>query len=700
MQQVRFAVRLFLTATTDLPAGALMTDSSEQEHISYSAPIDGMRAIAILAVMVFHVWPVALNGGFTGVDVFFVLSGFLIGSIVLQDIREGHFSFREFYLRRIQRLLPNIIVTVLTVLFLWKVLLPPGSAAQPAVHSIWTLLNVSNFYIWKDLGDYWGNAAEWAPLTHTWSLGVEEQFYLFFPFFLILLARFQPRRISFWLSVTSVCSFGMCLQATNSHPTAAFYLMPMRVWELLLGAILAAHRDASRAEGIKQHCLGGLWAQEAIGVIGLGMIACGFFIIDEGRNFPGLISLLPTVGTVFVLLAVVDENTRISRLLSVPFLVGTGRLSYSLYLWHWPLIILGKIEADLHELPQLAGAVAGDICGIMLSCAAYAFVERPLRNRGPGRSRRLVTIAIGYSVAIACCWCVATRRTAADQLHRFDMLAFYGQLYDAGGPGNPNPASATRYSDVYFPHLANRPNDAWRRGGVVHLFGGGRPQVVVLGSSHALMYSRLVDDICRKMRLSVAFLGVDRTPAFFETTANSNFASPLEAHEFDDTRKKWLRDWRPEAIFVIDRWDLRIGKLQDVDVKLRSFLREVSPVVGRVIFVAQVPVLRVGPDVNLRAFIAQHQEVELSLPRLKPDSYEPLRRQIVAIAETATRDFPKLRILRVDLPFYREDGSIRFASGRSFFYADNNHLTDRGSEFVRGLFENAIAEAHAGASSR
>ena len=159
----------------------------------YSPPLDGIRAVAILAVLIFHVAPSALTGGFTGVDVFFVLSGFLITSIILHDVRADRFSLREFYLRRVQRLLPNLIATVLGVLVLWTTLLPPSTARQAGEHGLWALFSASNIYIWRTLGSYWGNAAEHAPLTHTWSLGIEEQFYLLFPLVVLAVSRAAGR---------------------------------------------------------------------------------------------------------------------------------------------------------------------------------------------------------------------------------------------------------------------------------------------------------------------------------------------------------------------------------------------------------------------------------------------------------------------------------------------------------------------------
>ena len=224
-------------------------NAKKQHSMAYVKSLDGIRAIAIIAVLIFHVSPTALQGGFTGVDVFFVLSGFLITSIILHDLRAGQFSIREFYLRRVQRLLPNIIVMVMSVLLLWTTFLPASTASPTGHHGLWTIFNASNIYVWRHLGGYWGNSAEWAPLTHTWSLGIEEQFYLLFPCSLLLLVRLQPSRLKLWLALATACSFGACLLGSYARPTPTFYLLPTRVWELLLGALLAVHRTPLSGNG-------------------------------------------------------------------------------------------------------------------------------------------------------------------------------------------------------------------------------------------------------------------------------------------------------------------------------------------------------------------------------------------------------------------------------------------------------------------
>jgi peptidoglycan/LPS O-acetylase OafA/YrhL len=662
----------------------------------YSPPLDGIRAVAILAVLLFHISAPALPGGFTGVDVFFVLSGFLITSIILNDLQEGTFSLGEFYKRRIQRLLPNILVTVLAVLLLFTLLMPPSSANQAGHHGLWTIFNLSNFYIWKDLGGYWGSAAEWSPLTHTWSLAIEEQFYLLFPSMLVLLARFQPGRVRWWLIGAAAVSFALCLYGTIPYPAPTFYFLPTRVWELLLGAVLAAFRRPLLKEQTALRLAFGPALQEAIGLAGLATILLGYIFIRNGVGFPGLESLAPTLGTALVLLSILDEKTRLSRFLSTSFMVGIGKVSYSLYLWHWPLIILGKSLALFYGFPQLYGSLAGCVAGVLLGWLAYHFVEQPLRKRGPGRARRFAIIAAGFAVTLVCCVLVMSRKPVADPDHRFDPLAFYGEQYTAAvnRRGESRVNQSAQYYDINFPPIpAGRSDDLWRTGGIVNLYGADHPQVVVLGSSHALMYSRIIDDICREKGISVAFLGVDATPVFFDTKANGSLSSVADAHAFDEARRRWLRAWHPSAVFVIDRWDERFATAQEFGNALGSLLNEVAPQTGRVIFVSQVPPIQDGDHSNLRELVTWHMHHQKQLPAFYPDKLEAMRRQETAIAESDTASFTKLRVVRADEPFYNDDGSIRYASGRTFLYADGNHLAQGGAELVRGLFESAIVEA-------
>ncbi|TDU80904.1 peptidoglycan/LPS O-acetylase OafA/YrhL [Prosthecobacter fusiformis] len=665
----------------------------ERTKIPYIAPLDGIRAVAILAVLVFHVSPEFLTGGFVGVDIFFALSGYLITSVLMSDLDNGRLSLIKFYQRRIQRLLPSIIVMLLAVLLLWVQFMPQSDARATGVHALWSLCNLSNVYVWKDLGNYWAPSAVWAPLTHTWSLGIEEQFYLFFPFLMTVLVRYQRHRLSLWLATFTLASFAASWYGSNHHPAAAFYLLPTRCWEFFLGSLLSINQNRFVATLQSFKTGTQTLAHEFLSALGLGMVILSFYIINEKTPFPGWISLVPVSGTILIIASALAGRSKISRFLACPPMVATGRLSYSFYLWHWPFIILGKALADKNELPQLAGAFAGCILGLILAWVAHIVVEQPLRHRSTGNKWRISLTAAGFSAAALCACLIALAQRTTEPRSLFDISTFSIKLYDTGRDPEAGLATSDLLYDLHFPDVPQPDQDLWRNGGIQHLHGDTPPKVVVLGSSHALMYSKVIDAICHDHRVSVGFLGAGLgSPAFFETPVNGHFATLDIAREFDRARRKWISLWKPTTIIAIDRWDTRAKTPQIFESKLRQFLQELCPL-ANVIIVAQVPVLDVGHHRNLREFIHWHTDGYKKFPLLSADIHDETRRKYIKLAESAKDDFDSLSILRADLPFYHNDGSIKYYSGRTFFYADDNHLTDEGSESIRYLFEKAILES-------
>ena len=656
--------------------------------MSYVPGLDGLRAVAILGVLVFHALPGAMRGGFTGVDVFFVLSGYLISSVILHDLRDGHFSLGEFYRRRIQRLLPNAVLTVFVTMLLSAVVLTPFTAVRVAKHGLLTLLNLSNVYIWKHVGGYWGDVAASMPLLHTWSLSVEEQFYLLFPSLLWLLARGRrPHRL---VMVLGAASLALCLHTTPRSPTASFYLLPTRAWELLVGAALAAWQTPLRGPA-PQLPAGLRPLRQAMGWGGLALILVGFFCISEESPFPEAIALLPALGSFGILVALLDQDGLLARWLAAPAAVRIGKLSYSLYLWHWPLIVIGRTYAELTNRSRLAGQLVGALASIPLAMLAYRFVERPLRVRGPGRGRRLAAIGAGFLSCGAICLVLSTRHPVADPDGHFDRLTFRGSRYNVGDlDGAAAMAAGIRFADVDLLRRQVGAQEIWRAGGLVHAWGPGAPRVVLLGSSHALMYAGMIDDICQTLRVPVAFLCADGTPVFFPTSPNTSFPTPALARDFDDARRRWVAAWKPDLLIIVDRWD---DYPTTLDAKLRGLLGELGPYARHVILPGQIPVLRLGETVNLRDYVTWRLRASSVLPAIGPDSRESIRRASLTTIAALARDFPSVELLRVDEPFYNEDGSIRFADGRRFLYADDDHLTDAGVERVRETWRRAIAAA-------
>ncbi|MDR1817415.1 MAG: acyltransferase [Puniceicoccales bacterium] len=676
------------------------------EHAHFPA-LDGLRAVAIFGVFVYHVCNAAMPGGFAGVDVFFVLSGFLITSIILREKETGTFSFGEFYLRRIQRLLPNALAVIACTLVLWIFLLPVGQEIDAGKHGVWTLFYASNIYIWKFLGTYWGIPADFAPFTHFWSLGVEEQFYILFPVCLLALLALRRGIAKIALPVATAASFALCFYGTTHFPVANFYLLPSRVWELLLGASLAlAGGGLFAANGTPNATGGGGRVAGALGWAGLGLIAVSFFWTDAGgMGFPGWVVALPTLGSVLVLRAIAARRATLTRALSWRPFVAVGKISYSLYLWHWPLIVLGRNRAHYADVPLLWGTAAGGAVSIALAAAAYCFIERPLRKRGAGRGARLAVIVGGFCVVLALCVFAATR--PGYKPSRYAPVVSSLNLYAINL--QPLPAPQRPWFDLLpaeRPGVDGRGTDAvlrfwpapagYDRGAIFrgilrpHAGTGAAPDVFVWGSSHACMYSKVIDDICAGRKLSASFWGWAATPLFPEQRnggGTTGGARDALLTRFYAARAKVLRDANPRILFLISPW-----KEAGLEADLRTLLADLRRwnLRTRVIFVRQNPALRHGLIDNPRA-VLDFLSTGGAPAKLRPNEGEAERLRCAEIAERLAAEDSRLAVIAPDKIFRNPDGSVRYAAGRDFFYLDWNHLSDAGAAAARPVFEEVLA---------
>lgn len=362
--------------------------------MSYRPDIDGLRAVAVLPVVLYHAGVYGPSGGYVGVDVFFVISGFLITSIVAGEIAQGRFSLVNFYERRARRILPALVaVIVATFMASWFILLPKelqdlGASALAAA------LFVSNIYFALTL-DYFARAAEFAPLLHTWSLAVEEQFYLFFPPLLMLLFAWRGRHAALWtVAILSLVSLAAAQAALPFKPDWVFYLILSRAWELGVGAALAlAALSAPRSRIIR----------EVLGALGLAAILLPVFLYDTSTPFPGLAAAPPVLGAALLIhVGAHGGGSAATTLLSHRGLVWFGLISYSLYLWHWPILALLRNALDTVVLPPSAGLAAVALA-IALSWLSWRYVERPFRARSTtGRQRqRILGAATASLLAMA-----------------------------------------------------------------------------------------------------------------------------------------------------------------------------------------------------------------------------------------------------------------------------------------------------------
>jgi peptidoglycan/LPS O-acetylase OafA/YrhL len=349
-------------------------------HLKYRADIDGLRAIAVLAVVGFHAFPEyrIFVGGFIGVDIFFVISGFLISTILFQNFEQDNFSLIEFYKRRILRIFPTLIVVLTSCLVIGSITLFANEFKQIGKHTAAGVAFVSNLVLWNESG-YFNNSANSKPLQHLWSLGIEEQFYLVWP--LLLWATYKRRiNVLITIVVITIISFSFNIYMVRGSIIEAFFSPLTRFWELLIGSLLA-HSMLSRVSKNYTNSTNdqeSLVKNNLLSLLGLILLGVGFRSINEWRVFPGYWALLPTIGTALIISA--GSNTFInSRILSNRILVWFGLISYPLYLWHWPILTFLRIfEGSFREI-SIEKRVFAVCISIILAWATYYFIEKPIR---------------------------------------------------------------------------------------------------------------------------------------------------------------------------------------------------------------------------------------------------------------------------------------------------------------------------------
>ena len=357
--------------------------------MQYKPAIDGLRAIAVILVLLFHAQTSLFSGGYIGVDVFFVISGYLITSLIVAEYDHDSFTITGFYARRARRILPALFIVAFTTLGLATLVFLPRQLSQLGSSAVAATLFVSNLYFSRK-HDYFLDYTELQPLLHTWSLAVEEQFYILFPVVALIILRSFKRYLSHVLFGCALLSFLISIYLTHADPQAAFYSSAARAWELLLGAWIAV---AARADPAP------LPFRPALQWIGLLMILGSAFAYDNFTPFPGCAALLPAVGSA-LLIAWSDQDSRLVRILSNPVMVWIGLISYPLYLWHWPLLTLSQQLSlrDLHGGEVLVIYAAA----LILSIATWRLVELPIRARKPPFSSRQISVSsVGFGCLLA-----------------------------------------------------------------------------------------------------------------------------------------------------------------------------------------------------------------------------------------------------------------------------------------------------------
>jgi len=523
--------------------------------VTYRPDIDGLRAVAVLSVVAYHADAALVPGGFVGVDVFFVISGFLITSLLVQSLGDGSFTFSAFYARRLRRLVPSLVVMLAAAAVAGWAWLFSAELVQLGAHIASSAVFVTNFVLWGEAG-YFDRAAEDKPLLHLWSLGVEEQFYLVWPLLLWLTwRRAQPLAI---LGSVAVLSFAANIATIHWSPAAAFYWPTSRFWELAIGGVVAClpprMRPVTHAARLRE-----AWAWT-----GALLLAAGFLLLDGDAAFPGWWALLPVAGTAGVIAAGPDAWLN-RAVLSRRTVVVVGLISYPLYLWHWPLLTFGRMLAGGRLPASATVALVG--AAFLLAWLSYALLERPLRHRP---SRWVVpSLASALVCAGACGLALRADGGAMSRPLPADVQALADFSY--------RPESVYRERVCYL--LPDQPPSAFAPE-CTETAPPDRPLVLLWGASHAAHLTPGLKQLQSQTPFRLAQFTGTRCPPLLDID------TPTQPHCQDVNRMvlEALPRLRPHTVLLAARW--RLYPLDTLERTVKA-IRQATD--ARIVVVGPVP---------------------------------------------------------------------------------------------------------------
>ena len=463
----------------------LVTSRTPIAFSHYRADIDGLRAVAVLPVVLFHAGLAWLSGGYVGVDVFFVISGFLITGIIAREMAEKRFSILEFYRRRARRIFPALTVMTVATLVVAYFLLTPNEYVSVAESATAVSVFSSNFYFWKNVS-YFQSAAEVRPLLHTWSLAVEEQYYVFFPLLLWLL-NLSRRRLAGLLWLVAIGSLALSIAMVAWKPSAAFYLLPTRAWELMLGGLLAL----GLIPGPKRESI-----TTVASLLGVALILTPVILYTSATPFPGLAAVPPVVGTMLIIWA--GGSGPIGRALSWSPVVAVGQASYSIYLWHLPIFAFA--EYLVANRLTVAAGLALSALSVLLGFLSLRFIELPFRRSGPraARERQALIAFCGMPLIAALGIIVMLTNGAPNRLSPSAR-----QIIDAPNDKTRHHAECMTLDARVIPAAE-----------ACHLGQAGAiPEALLLGDSHSMVTATALEEAALRRRKSFLFAAVADCPS-------------------------------------------------------------------------------------------------------------------------------------------------------------------------------------------
>jgi len=637
--------------------------------LRYRADIDGLRAVSILAVVFYHFGVPYFGGGFVGVDVFFVISGYLITGIVLAEQARGAFSFARFYERRARRLLPTLTIVLATTLAAGFLMMTPQDLEALSKSAFYTVAFTANLYF-DSQGGYFGPNLELAPLLHAWSLAVEEQFYIAWPLLLVLTVRYAPKRLLPVAIALLAASLYANLAFVDTKPSAVFYRPQTRAWELLTGCVLAI--GVPRLRGPLAHLAG---------VVGLALILLAVFAYTRDTQYPGAAAIVPVLGAALVIWSGQSAPSLVGRLLGAPPLVFVGLVSYAWYLWHWPMVALFRYQ---FEREPAAGEIAMlTLASFVLAAACWKFIEAPIRHGRWWKVRPRTLVA-----AVASSACVAA----------------------VAGVGYATDGFIDRYPPIMRElarePLSTRPQDrpckvetirADVGGGFCHLWdaSGGAPGILLWGDSHARALSPVFRDMGESADISVAFAGAAACPPLIGVGRVRSLGARDRCQRANASVAKALGEKRYTDVVLVSRWSIytfdrdsnrSVNYLHDdlsrassesenhavIERGLRRTIDAITASGARVWFVMEAPFVGYDTPNRLARLIARGED-----PQTLYTQDVKRQRERTSFMRDLVPRLP-VRVIDPAASLCDSNGCLSAADGKPLYF-DDNHLSIYGA---------------------
>jgi len=632
--------------------------------LKYRPDIDGLRAIAVLSVVLYHYGIGGLQGGFVGVDVFFVISGYLITGIIHKEMQQGRFTLAGFYERRARRIFPALFAMLLATLVAGLFLLLPSDLVRLGKAAVATVLFVSNVQYLRESG-YFDSSSDFNPLLHTWSLGVEEQFYVGLPLLLMLVHRYRPAWMLRIVALCALSSFAACVVVQPIMAKPVFFLSPFRAWELLLGSLLAL----GAVPQIRGERLRGIMAVFALLVL-FGSVA----FMRAGVDFPGWKAAVPVLATATLLHVGAGGASPVTRLLTWRPLVFVGLISYSLYLWHWPLLVLVKYSNGMEPLSSSV-SVGLLVAALLLAVASYYLVEQPFRKRGQGAATRSHGRVFAVSAMAAVVLCA------------IGMGYTSRNGFPARVPTSVAELDRARSPVIPYKECDGKPVSLERAECRIGA-DGNRGLALVWGDSWAIAWAPALDQVLKQEgRPGILALRSACAPLPGVNNRKSPACLERNAQVLD-----WLRQNRPERIYLIAAWSAWAnteggypladasglsGNDRIFTVAYPRTLQAIRPYVKEIVVVGPTPG---APDalpyrLALTEWRGAPPPLEVTLPNSSKDS--------AAFWQVIRQSASGVRIINPS-PWFCDQTACRYLDAGNPLYRDGSHLNLAGARFVAG----------------